>query len=98
MASLDSSELYGDQYRVRVASPEYSGHCLSWDYPLAFANASNNGSLSPDSSLFLLDDEYHRVIYFSGKDLARVLSKVTSIGLLSPELCTNSLHVFPFPP
>jgi hypothetical protein len=51
---------------LRVASLQYSGHCVSWDYPLVMANSSYNVSVSPDSSLFQLDDEFHRIIYFSG--------------------------------
>ena len=67
LTALGSSELYGDQFHIRVASPEYSGHCVSWDYPLKFTNATTNDSLSTQSSLFLIGDEYHRIIYFSGK-------------------------------
>ena len=77
MAVLETSPLFGDQHRVRVASPAYAGHCISWDYPLLLANSSsqansssaNNASQTPvatDSSIALIDDEFHRVIYFSG--------------------------------
>ena len=72
MVTLDDSLLYGQQYRVRVASPEYTGHCISWDYPLLMANSSTNALLSGvllsnDSSIYMLQDDYHKIIYFSGK-------------------------------
>jgi hypothetical protein len=72
MVTLDDSLLYGPQYRVRVASPEYTGHCISWDYPLLMANSStialqSGVLLSNDSSIYMLQDDYHKIIYFSGK-------------------------------
>ena len=41
VAFLGNSVNFGDQYRIRVAGPDYRGHCISWDYPLINTTTSH---------------------------------------------------------
>ncbi len=68
---LGNSVSFGDQYRMRVASLNYTGHCLPWNYPLVSTASNLTSASSPNStdiysSHVLLDNSYHRTIYLAG--------------------------------